>query len=135
MDNKFRKKERLCSRKDIGELFKSGKVLKLFPFKIVYLCIPYDRSPVRIAISVPKKIFKRAVKRNFIRRRIKEAYRLNKHIISEVAGEKFTLNITVIYISPKIASYAEISKKFTGVLSTLAGRITKDNDICSSGID
>jgi ribonuclease P protein component len=135
VDKKFRKIERLCSQKTIGELFQSGKILKQFPFKIVYSYNPYDRLPVKIVISVPKKIYKRAVKRNLIRRRIREVYRLNKHIIYEIAEQKITLNIIVIYISPKIASYAEIEKKFTGVLSTLAGRIKKDNDICSGGID
>jgi ribonuclease P protein component len=135
VDRKFRKKEHLCSQKTIGELFKTGKVLKQFPFKIVYSCCSYDHSPVKIAISVPKKIYKRAVKRNFIRRRIREVYRLNKHIVHEVAGQKITLNIIVIYISPKITSYAEIENKFIRVLSTLAEHITKDIDIYSGNID
>jgi ribonuclease P protein component len=135
MDKKFRKTERLCSKKIIGELFKSGKVLKQFPFKLVYSYSPYDCSPVRIAISVPKKIYKRAVKRNLIRRRIREAYRLNKHIIYEVVEQKITLNITVIYISSNIANYEEIEKKFIRILSTLLGNIKKDIDIRSGDSD
>lgn len=129
MDRKFRKKEHLCSQKIIGELFKSGKVVKQFPFKLVYSYSPYDLSPVKIAISVPKKIYKRAVKRNFIRRRIREAYRLNKHVIHKVVEQKITLNIIVIYVSPNIASYAKIEKKLIEILSTLAERIKKDIDI------
>jgi ribonuclease P protein component len=135
VDKKFRKKEHLCSRKIIGELFKSGKLLKQFPFKIVYSYSPYDLSPVKIAISIPKKIHKRAVKRNFIRRKIREVYRLNKHTIHEVAGQKITVNIIVIYISPNIAGYAEIEKKFTEILSALVRRIKKDIDICSDNTD
>jgi ribonuclease P protein component len=90
---------------------------------------------VKIAISIPKKIHKRAVKRNFIRRRIKEVYRLNKHIIHKVVKQNVSLNIIVIYVSPNIANYAEIEKRFIGILSTLAGRIKKDIDICSDSTD
>jgi ribonuclease P protein component len=135
VDKKFRKKERLCSQKIIGELFKSGNMLKHFPFKVVYSYSSYDLSPVKIVISVPKKIYRRAVKRNFIRRKIREAYRLNKHVIYEVAGQKVTINIIIIYISPNIANYAEIEKKFMEILSALVGRIKKDIDICSDNYD
>jgi ribonuclease P protein component len=90
---------------------------------------------VKIAISVPKKIHKKAVTRNFIRRRIREVHRLNKYIVSEVAGQNISLSIIVIYISPNIASYAEIEKKFTETMSILAERIKKDIDICSGNSD
>jgi ribonuclease P protein component len=135
MNKRFGKKERLCSRKAINELFESGKVLKQFPFKLVYSCCTYNQSPVKIAISVPKKIYKRAVKRNFIRRRIREVYRLNKHVLYEITGEKFTVNIIVIYISSNIASYAEIEKKFIRTLSALAKDIKDNIDICSRDSD
>jgi ribonuclease P protein component len=135
VDRKFRKKERLCSQKIIGELFKSGNILKKFPFKLVYSYNTSDRSSVKIVISVPKKIHKKAVKRNFIRRKIREVYRLNKHIVHEVAEQKIALNIIVIYISPNIASYAEIEKKFTKTMSILVERIKKDIDICPCDSD
>jgi ribonuclease P protein component len=135
VDRKFRKSERLCSGKVIGELFRSGKTLKQFPFRLVYSYSAGDHSSVKIAISVPKKIHKRAVKRNFIRRRIKETYRLNKRIIHEVVEQKITLSIIVIYISPNTASYAEIERKFTKAMSALAERIKKDIDICPGDSD
>jgi ribonuclease P protein component len=135
VDKKFRKKERLCSQKAIKKLFESGKTFKQFPFKVVYSYASYELSPVKIAISIPKKIHKRAVKRNFIRRRIKEVYRLNKHILYETIEQKITLNIIVIYVSSNIVNYAEIEKKFIGVLSTLLGHIKKDIDIRSGNSD
>jgi ribonuclease P protein component len=129
MDRRIRKTERLCSQKAIGELFKSGKVLKQFPFKVVYTYCPYNQSPAKIVISVPKKIHKRAVKRNFIRRRIKEAYRLNKHLLYDAIEQGITLNVMFIYVSPNISNYAEIEKKLIQTLSVLAGRIPKDRDL------
>jgi ribonuclease P protein component len=135
VEKKFRKRERLCSQKIIGELFKSGNTLKQFPFKLVYSYSPRDRSPVKIVISVPKKIHKKAVRRNFIRRRIKEAYRLNKHFVHEAVEQTTTLNIVVIYISPNIVSYAEIEKKLTKTMSILVERIKKDVDICTGDTD
>jgi ribonuclease P protein component len=135
VDRKFRKSERLCSQKVIGELFQSGKTLKQFPFKLVYSYGTFDRSPVKIAISVPKKIHKRAVKRNFIRRRIRETYRLHKRIIHEIVEQKITLNIMVIYISPNTANYVEIERKFIKAMSALAERIKKDIDICPDSVD
>jgi len=128
MDKRIRKTERLCSQKAIGELFKSGKVVKQFPFKVVYTYCPYNQSPAKIVISVPKKIYKRAVKRNFIRRRIKEAYRLNKYILYDAIKQGTTLNVMFIYVSSNIMDYAEIEKKLIKTLSTLAGHIQEDTD-------
>jgi ribonuclease P protein component len=125
----------LCSLKITDELFRSGNILKQYPFKVVYSLSPYDRSPVRIIISVPKKIHKRAVKRNYIRRRIREAYRLNKHVLYESIEGKMTLNVIFIYISPNITGYAEIEKKVIRTLSALVGRIKKDTDICPRDSD
>jgi len=136
VDNKLRKRERLCSQKAIGGLFKSGKVLKCYPLKAVYAYCSYNESPVKIVVSVPKKIHKRAVKRNYIRRRIKEAYRLNKNILYEVLQNKqCTLNIMLIYISPAITDYAGIEKKVKQVLQTLAESIKENPDIYTCNPD
>ncbi|WP_254448745.1 ribonuclease P protein component [Spirosoma rhododendri] len=86
MRQTFTKSERLCSKKILGELFTKGSTavgtFYLFPFRVLYLNKPEaaDALPA-IVITVPKRQFKRAVDRNLIRRRVREAYRLNKHLL------------------------------------------------------
>ena len=81
----FSKDERLKSRKLINNLFDRGKIIHHFPFKVLYQITKNenDNFPAKIAISVSKKNFKRAVDRNYIKRKIKETYRQNKHLLYE----------------------------------------------------
>jgi ribonuclease P protein component len=78
----FRKGERLSKDKSIQELFDKGSSFYLFPFKVFFMPNPEkDISFHQVVISVSKRNFKRAVDRNLIKRRIREAYRLNKELI------------------------------------------------------
>ncbi|WP_223833721.1 ribonuclease P protein component [Pedobacter riviphilus] len=75
----FRKEERLCSRKHLDLLFKNGSSFLLYPFRISYLFVDVPAHvQAQVVINVPKKRYKRAVDRNLLKRRIREAYRLNK---------------------------------------------------------
>ena len=78
MDQTLGKKERLSDKKDIDRLVREGKFR---PGEGLRSCVLYDNGLdfSRILVSVPKKMFKRAVKRNLLKRRIREAYRRNKH--------------------------------------------------------
>lgn len=132
----FGKKERLCSQKKIDQLFTTGYKLHYHPFRLVYSVErSTENQPVKFAVSVPKKLFKRAVKRNYIKRLIREAYRHNKYKLYEYVPIGFTLNIMLIYVSPTIAAYREIETKLVSVFSTLAKRIEKNTDIPTRGID
>lgn len=72
--------ERLKSRKGLDTLMTTGKVLRADPLLLHYLAVPYTASsPVQIAFSVPKRRMKLAVDRNRMKRRMREAYRKNKH--------------------------------------------------------
>ena len=79
------KLERLNSRILIEKLFTGGsKSLPAFPLRIVYMPVEGEHLPaVSLLISVPKKRFKRAVKRNRVKRQIREAYRKHKDCLHE----------------------------------------------------
>lgn len=78
----FKKHERLCSKKLLDRLFLEGKTTLTYPFKFTYLKTNFENpSPVKVVFIVPKKRFKKANKRNLIRRRMREAYRLSKETL------------------------------------------------------
>ena len=114
----FKKSARLSRRKDIKELFEKGSSFFLYPFKVLYLLDSQNRaSSNQVLISVPKKHQKTAVNRNRIKRLIREAYRLNQHILSEVSDKK--LLIAYIYVSGDLLEYKEVETKLKKVLVRL----------------
>ncbi len=114
---KFIKKERLKSRKSIESLFSSGRSLKKFPLILIYEpTIAKEEGVIRFAVSVPKKRFKSAVRRNLLKRRIREAYRLNKHLINTPDKD---LNIMFVYYSDNVAEYDVISKSILHLIGKI----------------
>jgi len=108
------KAERLSGKKQMEKLFREGKSFYLSPFRVIVLKEKgHDgRPPVRMAVTVPRKLFRRAVKRNLIKRRVREAYRLNKSLLTEPLREKGdNIDIVFIYTLPEILSYRDIEDK------------------------
>lgn len=118
IDCTFPKEERLKSKKKIEELFKDGSSFYSSPVSLKFLASP-DIDIHQVLISVPKKYQKRAVDRNLIKRRIREAYRLNKHLIQS-ADKKFLL--AILYLSKEIPTYKSVSSKLTFLLKRLAAK-------------
>jgi len=137
----LRKSERLCSKKILGELFKKGsastQTFYLFPFRVLYMNAPTPpdtppgETPVAapllpaIVITVPKRVFKRAVDRNLIRRRVREAYRLNKSRLftqpaRQAPGPSSPAYIAFLYTAKQIISFEEIEKGMKLALKQLA---------------
>jgi ribonuclease P protein component len=83
MDERFGKDYKLCSRSLIEEVFKQGESVKSYPLKLIYLKTDKLTSTkyFQIAISVPKRNFKSAVDRNYIKRMLREVIRKNKLLI------------------------------------------------------
>jgi ribonuclease P protein component len=120
---KFHKKERLSSRAEIDSLFKSGKSFMEFPFKVIHQSVSHTEnniSEIGVLITIPKRIYKKAVDRNLLRRRTKEAYRLHKSSLYKALEKKeIKLKLALIYIGPKPMNYNEISSKIILILNRL----------------
>lgn len=108
----FPKKDKLCSHSVIEELFAQGTSFVCFPFRIIYLpmTLPEDVS-AQVMFSVSKRRFKRAVHRNLLKRRCREAYRLNRScFIHYLEESEQQIAFAMVYISGEKLSYAVIRK-------------------------
>jgi len=117
----YNKRNILRSRKEIDLLFKDGNTFICYPFRIIWLkenAIP--KISLKILISVSKKYSKRAVKRNKIKRRIKESFRLLFPNLYQLPFFNMnSLSIAILYISKEEEPYQEISTKLNQVFNTL----------------
>jgi len=119
----FGKDERLKSKKIIDRLFSEGESFYLDPFLVIWLTNPEDISPASILISISKKKIRKAVVRNLLKRRIREAYRLNKIPFRNFLLEhKVGCSIAFVYTSSQIADYKDIEKKIILILQRLQSR-------------
>jgi len=124
----FKKEERLCNKKLIDTLFHNGSSFLCYPFKASWLFVDEPQQfPVQILFSVSKKRFKRAVDRNLIKRRMREAYRLNKqqylYDLLNSNGKKIVLSLG--YIGKEIVASDFTEKKMLKLLSQLGAELTK----------
>lgn len=126
----FPKNERLTSKKSIDFIFESGSNVFAYPIKAIYSIetLQPEDIPVQAMFVVPKKKFKRAVDRNAIRRRIREAYRLQKHLLSDWCLQNGkVLRIAFLYISSEQLSYSQIFDATQRVISQLTNLNQKQN--------
>ena len=120
------KSERLCSKKLIERLFGGGnKSFPAFPLRVVYMPLAPEENTAdaSILISVPKKRFKHAVKRNQIKRQVREAYRHNKHILLDALKAQETptsMILAFIWLDNKIHSTEEVAYKVKKLLMHIA---------------
>lgn len=118
----MKKKERLSVGTDLSRLFASGRYGFTDGFRYCYRIgneLPFNR----IVVSVPKKCFRRAVKRNLLKRRIREAYRLNKNLLP-VNAEKGGTDILFIYSSKDILDFNAVVLSVRNILESLAAKVT-----------
>lgn len=109
------KDKRLKSRKSIEALFTSGKTFKKYPLRIVYTSSESDLPEIKVGVSVSKKKFKKAVDRNLIKRRMREAYRINQFKLN--SAQK--INLMFIYTSDQILSFDQIEQATITLLDWL----------------
>lgn len=120
-DQSFKKAERLNSRKEIEAIVKHGRKTSAGFIQLYWLEYDAEKSaPVSILVSVPKKKFKKAVDRNLLKRRMREAYRKNKSfLVDHCRKSNKSLSLMFIYNSMNIESYADIESKIVVLLKGL----------------
>lgn len=123
---RFGKDEKLCSKKKMDALFAHGKVSFFYPFKLFYLPSPaeatMDVAPAAfpsVLVSVPKRNLKKAVARNLAKRRIKEAYRLQKlDLLQHFSSPPSTIGI--VYVAKENMPFSKILEKMQGLFKKVA---------------
>ena len=122
MDSGFglKKAERLCGKKAIDALFAGtdSKSLSAYPIRIVFR--PTEEAGIRILVSVSKKRFRHAVDRNRVKRQLREAYRLNKHILASTEQSTPGMNIAFIWLTDKHQPSDLITRKMIMLLEKIA---------------
>ena len=122
------KNERLKSKKNIDTLFLNGKAFFVFPYSVKYLIFDELIKPeeaLKLVASVPKRKFKRANKRNTIRRRLKESYRINKVELKQLLMDKNkSMHLLITYNSNEELPYQEMNENMKKVLQILGEKIT-----------
>jgi ribonuclease P protein component len=124
----FTKEERLCNKRLIDELFHNGSSFLCYPFKVSWLYTTEPQPfPAQVLFSVSKKRYKRAVDRNLVKRRMREAFRLNKqqqlynHL--DTAGKHIILSVG--YVGKIIEPYELLEKKMLKLLIQLNTELAK----------
>ncbi|MCL2302138.1 MAG: ribonuclease P protein component [Lentimicrobiaceae bacterium] len=131
MKNTFRKHDRLKSSLEIEALYRENKFVIAYPVKCYYSFSEIDEKEhiVRAAFAVPKKVFKKAVERNGLKRRMREAYRLNYKKVFEVFINKKEeqLKLFFIYIGREMMDFGAIEKSLLIILKSI--QVKKNADL------
>ena len=122
MNTTLTKPERLHSFGAIRRLFKEGQSGFVYPFRYMFYIEDAAQTEAAILFSTPKKFHKRANKRNTIRRRMREVYRLNKEILTTHLGNR-RIELALIYSSKTLHDYKFIENALKKSLEQIASNL------------
>ena len=130
---KLSKWERICSRTQLEKLFTGGKSksFSVFPLRVVYLLTDQPDGdlqhvvPVKMMVSVSKRHFKRAVKRNRVKRQVREAYRQNKEIVVSAMADfpNRQLLLGFIWMSDELHDTDTVARSMQVLLKRVADKL------------
>ena len=124
MSFSFPKKEKLKSKKLIEQLFAEGIGVTNYPLKLVYLKTSFeDVSKCKVGVTASKRNFKSAVKRNRIKRLMRESYRLNKHLIFNNIEGNFAFMF--LYLGKEMPSQSKITDAMIPLMRKFIDEIAK----------
>lgn len=124
----FPKYERLCRESEIQSLFEKGAGFSCYPYRVVYLVRPVGDKPVtcRLLLSVSKKRFHHAFKRNRVKRLIRESWRKNKSKLYEICNrDTISMDVALVYNATVIHSYTEMVDRTAKAVNELINRYEK----------
>lgn len=114
------KSEKLCSRTAINRLFAEGSAFIVYPLRVVYRIDDSSTAPPQFFVNIPKRNFKRAVKRVYLRRRIREAYRLHKEILAKpLLQRQQSMHVAFLYLDKNLNDFHTIERKMIEALQRL----------------
>lgn len=120
-DHTFPKHKKLCGQERIAALYKEGKRFTAWPLRVTYQPSPAD---TQVLVWAPKSLFKRAVKRNHMRRLMREAYRQHQDILATRSENGLAPHCLIAfnYMDKEEQPYAVIEKAICKALTKIAGK-------------
>jgi ribonuclease P protein component len=135
----LKKDERLYLQKDIDALFAGGNPsFPVYPLRVVYRLTEGDGPTASMLISVPKKRFKRAVKRNRVKRQVREAFRRQKHLLIEpLQAHGLHVQMAFIWLDPHLHTSDEVDAKVRKLLLHIVDKLVPvaekpAEDVCAN---
>lgn len=123
----FCREERLKSSLSIQALLKHGRSVSVYPLKIYwnFTTDPHQKYPARAAMSVPKRKFRRAVDRNLMKRRLREAYRLNKHMLYDTLDQhQQKIQLIILLLSDEFIPYEQLETGMQKIFRQLSNKLS-----------
>lgn len=127
----FPKYERICKENDIQVLFDEGHGFSVYPYRVIYLFRHDESRPVtcRLLVSVSKKRFHHAFKRNRVKRLMREAWRKNKATLYEICQkDNISVDVALVYTATVIHSYEEVLAKTQKAVKEIVKRYSSNHE-------
>lgn len=119
--------ERLRGEIRVNSLFAEGHSFVVYPFRVVFRTQPPKPASAVFLVSIPKRNFKRAVKRNLLKRRIREAFRLHKTALNDTLRQAgMALDMAILYLDKEVLPYEILAKQMRELLARLSDRIASE---------
>ena len=129
MNYKLGKNYKLCSKTIIDDLFKDGLSVKAYPLKAIFKEVELSSDiPFQVVFSAPKRTFKKAVQRNHIKRKSKEAFRLNKNLLEAYLTENNKqIALFLVYSTPEEFDHLILEKKVIKLFNKIISKLEETN--------